>query len=70
MEERTVFLLQCADRYALTKRTEGGLLAGLWQLPNVPEKLDANQALQAAGNFGIQPVELCRQMHRVHILHT
>ena len=67
LEERTVFLLQCADRYALTKRTEGGLLAGLWQLPNVPGKLDANQALQAAGNFGIQPVELCRQMHRVHI---
>lgn len=67
LEDRTVFLLQCADRYALTKRTESGLLSGLWELPNVPGKMDVEQALRTADAFGVQPVELCRQTHRVHI---
>lgn len=67
LEERTVFLLQCADKYALTKRSENGLLSGLWQLPNVLGKMNAAQALQAADTFGVQPAELYRQFHRVHI---
>lgn len=67
LEARTVFLLQCADRYALTKRTESGLLSGLWQLPNVLGKMDVNRALQTADAFGVQPVELYKQLHRVHI---
>lgn len=67
LEERTVFLLQYEDRYALTKRTERGLLSGLWQLPNVLGKMDVNQALHSADTFGVQPVELYKQMHRVHI---
>lgn len=67
LEERTVFLLQCGDRYALTKRTESGLLAGLWQLPNMLGKMGVKQALDTAGGFGAQPVELCKQMNRVHI---
>lgn len=67
LEERTVFLLQCGDSYALTKRTESGLLCGLWQLPNVLGKLDVNQALHTAESFGVQPAELYKQMHRVHI---
>lgn len=67
LEEHTVFLLQCGDSYALTKRTESGLLCGLWQLPNVLGKLDVNQALHTAESFGVQPAELYKQMHRVHI---
>lgn len=67
LEERTVFLLQCGDMYALTKRTESGLLSGLWQLPNVLGKMDDHQALHTADSFGVQPVELYKQMHRVHI---
>lgn len=67
LEERTVFLLQCEDRYALTKRTENGLLSGLWQLPNVLGKMDVNQALRTADSFGVQPVEIYKQIHRDHI---
>lgn len=67
LEERTVFLLQCEDRYALTKRTESGLLSGLWQLPNVQGKMDVEQALHAADTFGVQPVEVYKQMHRIHV---
>ncbi len=67
LEEHTVFLLQYEDKYALTKRTESGLLSGLWQLPNVPHKMDVEQALHTADAFGVQPVELYQQLHRVHI---
>lgn len=67
LEDRTVFLLQCEDEYALTKRNDSGLLSGLWQLPNVVGKLDANQALHKADEFGIKPIELYKQINRVHI---
>ena len=67
LEERTVFLLQYEDKYALTKRTENGLLSGLWQLPNVSCKMDVHQALHTADTFGVQPVELVQQLHRDHI---
>lgn len=67
VEDRTVFLLQCGEHYALTKRTENGLLSGLWQLPNLLGKLDVHEALHTADTFGVQPVELYKQMHRVHI---
>lgn len=66
-EERTVFLLQYEDKYAITKRTESGLLSGLWQLPNVPRKMDAHQAWHTADTFGVQPMELYQQLHRNHI---
>lgn len=33
-QKKTVFLLQCGEEYALRKRTEKGLLSGMWELPN------------------------------------
>lgn len=67
LEEHTVFLLQCKDKYALTKRDENGLLSGLWQLPNVSGKMNVEQALHTADSFGVHPAELCRQFHRIHV---
>ena len=46
-EDRTVFILQCDEKYALEKRPGKGLLAGLWQFPNVTGHLDTAQALAA-----------------------
>lgn len=43
-EERTVFLLLQNGRVALRKRPEAGLLAGLWEFPNVAGSLDASSA--------------------------
>lgn len=39
IEERRVLLMICADRVALRRRPDRGLLSGLWELPNdtVPE---------------------------------
>ena len=34
IEQRTVLLLRCGERYAVRKRGGKGLLAGLWEFPN------------------------------------
>ncbi|MFC2728858.1 MAG: A/G-specific adenine glycosylase [Centipeda sp. (in: firmicutes)] len=38
-ERRTVLLLSCGDRIAIRKRPARGLLAGLWEYPNLEGKL-------------------------------
>ena len=66
-ENRTVFILSCGGRYALHKRDDKGLLAGLWEFPNVPGKLELPQALRVLETVGITPRELGRQVERKHI---
>ena len=66
-EDRTVFLLRCDGRYALEKRPDTGLLAGLWQFPNVPGRLDTAQALAAVEELGLRPRDVLRQVRRQHI---
>lgn len=38
IEEKTVLLLECQGEYALHKRENKGILAGLWELPNLEGK--------------------------------
>ena len=48
VEERTVLLLRCGDRFALRRRPETGLLAGLWEFPNLegePSREEIERAL-------------------------
>ena len=66
-ENRTVFILHCDGRYALEKRPSKGLLAGLWQFPNVSGHLDTLQALEALQGFGVTPREIVREVERKHI---
>ena len=66
-EDRTVFILGCDGRFALEKRPERGLLAGLWQFPNLPGHLDTAQALEAVGKMGLRPKEILREAEKKHI---
>ena len=66
-EDRTVFILSCDGRFALEKRQNKGLLAGLWQFPNVPGKLDTQQALDAVTAMGLHPREILREAEKNHI---
>ncbi len=66
-EEKTVFILSCAGRYALRKRPEKGLLAGLWEFPNVNGSLDMERGLETVRHWGLMPRELYRQVRRQHI---
>ena len=67
VEEKTVFILSCDGRYGLQKRPDSGLLAGLWQFPNVSGKLETAAALDALQAMGVRPREIIKQIERKHI---
>lgn len=67
IEEKTVFILSCDGKYAMEKRKNEGLLANLWQLPNVPSILDTQAILKQVEKFGLNPKEIFAQMERKHI---
>ena len=66
-EDRTVFILHCDGRYALEKRPKKGLLAGLWQFPNVSGHLDIPQAVETLRSMGLMPTDVLREVERKHI---
>ncbi len=66
-EDRTVFILSCDGRYALEKRPGKGLLAGLWQFPNLSGHLDTAASLAQAEFFGLRPRQILREVSRKHI---
>ena len=67
VEEKTVFILEYDGLYALRKRENKGLLADLWEFPNVSGKLETNAALDAVEGMGLQPREILRIVERKHI---
>ena len=66
-EELTVFLLRCDDYFALQRRPRKGLLAGLWQLPNVPGTLETPEAVMAVEAMGLSIKQIRYQSERSHI---
>ena len=67
IQDKTVFILSCDGRYALEKRPAKGLLAGLWQFPNVDGALEPPEALDYLESLGLRPKQLLRQAERTHI---
>ena len=67
IEEKTVLILSCQGRYALEKRQETGLLAGLWQFPDLPGKLELPAVLAKVEERGLQTREIYKQVERKHI---
>ena len=57
IEEKTVLLLRCGERYALRRR-EKGLLAGTWEFPNLPGKQDAQSVRAALAERGLPAEEI------------
>lgn len=66
-EERTVFILSCDGRYALRKRPDRGLLAGLWEFPNVPQKLNTQAIINQVEKYGLKTKDIKLQVERKHI---
>jgi len=66
-EKRTVFILSCYERYALCRRPEKGLLAGLWEFPNVPGALTMQEGITVIESWGLKPVQLLKKVQRQHI---
>ena len=66
-EQKTVFLLSCRGRYAVCKRAENGLLAGLWEFPNTQNHLSEEEAFAYLGTLGLSPIAVAPCVDAVHI---
>ena len=66
-EALTVFCLRCEGRTAVRRRPFGGLLAGLWELPNVPGDLPPEAAVRQAEAWGVRPAAVEREVRRTHV---
>lgn len=68
IEKKTVFLLQGEDgKIALQKRSDSGLLAGLWEFPNVSGTLDSGAAQEILSHWGLTPREWRKRLTAKHI---
>jgi A/G-specific adenine glycosylase len=66
-EELTVFLMTCGDKVALRKRGQQGLLAGLWEFPNVPGTLEEAAAAAVVEGWGLSPKAWEKKLNARHI---
>lgn len=64
IEEKTVLILYCEGQYALVKRPDKGLLAGMWQFPELPGILELPQAITA---LDLPVREVHRQVEKNHV---
>ena len=66
-ENRTVFIFHCDGKYALQKRPDQGLLAGLWQFPNISGHFDTQEILSQAEALGLHIRNIHKEIDRKHI---
>lgn len=54
IEKRTVLLVEYQDKYLLHQRESKGLLAGLWELPSINEKLTRTKFQKVLKEWGLE----------------
>ncbi|MBR3570340.1 MAG: A/G-specific adenine glycosylase [Oscillibacter sp.] len=67
LERRTVFVLLRGNRAALRKRPGRGLLAGLWEFPNVEGELSEAEAAEAVASWGLSAADWRGQLSAKHV---
>ena len=67
VEEKTVLLLMRDGKIALRKRPKTGLLAGLWEFPNVEGTLDETAAGAAVEAMGLSVIDWQSRLTAKHI---
>ena len=67
IEEKTVLIIQDADRAALRKRDRKGLLAGMYEFPNLEGHLTAEQVIAYLSESGLQPLHIKPLQDSKHI---
>lgn len=65
--DMTVFILHDGDMYGICKRPVKGLLANMWEFPNVLEKMNTEQALQYVSDAGYEPVLVEKMIAYTHV---
>ena len=67
IEKRTVFVIRDGERVAIRKRPKKGLLAGLYELPNVEGHLSQDEALEYAKACQLAPLRIQKLPEAKHI---
>jgi adenine-specific DNA glycosylase len=67
IEEKTVLIIQDADRAALRKRDKKGLLAGMYEFPNLEGHLTGEQVLAYLAENGLQPIHIKQLQDSKHV---
>lgn len=58
IEKKTVLIFRDGERIALNKRKGKGLLAGLYELPNVEGQLNMDEVVEYCKEIGLMPVRI------------
>lgn len=67
VEERTVLILKEGNRVAIRKRPSKGLLAGLYELPNLTGYLSEKETLDQVRRWGLSPLRILPLAGAKHI---
>lgn len=67
IEKKTVFVFQDGDHVAIRKRPAKGLLAGLYEFPNLEGHLTEEEALSYCKQIGLSPLRIQRLKDGKHI---
>lgn len=67
IEEKTVLLILDGEKAALKKRPSRGLLAGMYEFPNLPGQLKEEEVLDQVRGFGLMPLHIRRLTEAKHI---
>lgn len=66
-EERTVLIIRDGDKVAIRKRPQTGLLAGLYELPNVKGHKSEDEVLSLVKEMNFAPLRIKRLVDAKHI---
>ena len=67
IEKKTILVLDCDGYYALCKRPDSGLLASMWQFPELKNWYDITTLTSKMEEMDIHLTEIERQVERKHI---
>ena len=67
IEKKTVLILRDEDKIAICKRPAKGLLAGLYELPNIEEHLNKKEITQYCKEIGLMPIHIKKLPAAKHI---
>lgn len=67
VEKRTILVICAGDRILLHRRPDKGLLAGLFEFPGLSGHRGEKEVLEAAEDFGFEPLRVERLADRKHV---
>lgn len=67
IEKKTVLVMRYGDQFALRKRTEKGVLCGLWELPSLPGHCTTEECVRELSKQGVFAAEIIPLSSSKHI---